>query len=1455
MNRIKVLQYNMGASDGRLDSGLDHTKRFGDRDVLLLQEVTSLLPLKLAGWNIVTSLPTDHAGGYVCRAGIAIAARLGNRARTFETGSKHACGVLLGPGADTNAPHQAFFSVYIPPQHKNADFDDMARDVNKMINECPANTVVTIGGDFNCAFGPWAPLATNVADRNRQARYYEAIDTWVNLHNLSYATPPDTPTCFHYSHRNFANGTTLDLTFTQGFTDSFRTHDWSNRHDHLMITFDLYDAAPEQEAKEADPYDTRKVEWGHLSSRLHHHVSSKEPTAPLNPSTEWEHLCTSLRLALNDCRPKSGTDDARSAGSRHKQRQTWAWSDECKQAAIVRTNVKRLAKKTASEQGDRPGNALLRKNPDFIAADRAVKKARSEAKDAAATDALRDLSTALEWKYVARLRNKHRQIAPISPDLVSASGEKAASTSEKCLMLRKHLFPDLTEPESEGAPIPKDRSSPLPSGERDHPHPTQLAPLTRSELDAAVSKMEAGRAAGPDKIRPELIHKAYKLCDTWNKRFFNLMDHYIRTAEAPLIWKQAKVTIIPKAGRRDRSKPGSYRPISLLCVASKLADNIIRSRIQHLLNQSTSLSKQYAASPGISTAHALAHILEIGREALRRKDLVALVTIDVGGAFNDIRHDRLQTDIQRTCSTEMAGWIRKWLQDRSVILYFEDDAAPPHSIASKGIPQGSPLSPILWCIYIDTFLQREGNSDASNASDSHASAEGAYMDDLFAVFTSSSLDTLHSRTQDWIDAAGLWSCERQLNLDKPSVLLSQAAISPDPPHSFVLPDGGEILPTDEIRLLGVDIDSRLKLDSFVEKKSLSVMQLANFLRFSLLKGGRPSLSTRLRIASATLFPVLDYGAELHPLINTLAYAAVKRAEKAIYSFVFCITPHKQAPSGTSMAHELGQLDTLTRWRKKALQFGVRLLSHQGHESTDLAREVISNAEESTAPGTGILPLKGNHDSRGRALEPGPFHRLAESLPFSPLERHSLPRIPPYEWQQLNISILPREKAKATEKIIAANGKKQAVLIYTDGSARPASSIPPSPARLGIGVLRSAIDPPTRDEYSATLDADRWTIKEAELQAILTGLERCIIDNKHPWKRIDVFSDSQDSLERLATPWAKQCSAQSFLVSAIRDVVAQLHQHRKVDIYFHWVPGHDGVAGNTRADLLATQGTGETDDIATTFYSTSKAHGWIQQRIETYAQERHQALASGSLRSASATYHHLNHRTYKGADETLTALLLQMRCGTIPVAAHRAGDQSCGCGAALQDRDHLLLSCPRYNTERTRVLQHLGAEHIATPTIAALLTGGKLEDKEALQRYLRDLKAFLNKVWKGVFAERREQRSRAADTRQGALQFGADARRFADRVMITISDKEDDEPRTEAPPRAFADRVTIAISEDEEPIDDLDSATLADAEALSLYSSEANGDTSNTDESIEIVEQSVLSILSSGTSDSSVIFLE
>jgi len=173
------------------------------------------------------------------------------------------------------------------------------------------------------------------------------------------------------------------------------------------------------------------------------------------------------------------------------------------------------------------------------------------------------------------------------------------------------------------------------------------------------------------------------------------------------VWKQAEVAMLPKVGKRDRSSPRSWRPIALISCVSKGLERIMAKRIAWTALTNGILSPQHAgALPRRAATDLVACFAHDVEAAMAKGQEVTMATCDVQGAFDALLGKRLLHRMRRQ------GWplalirlVGSFLQNRRLRVRLEKTTTPFYD-AECGTPQGSPLSPVLYMLYLaELFAQ------------------------------------------------------------------------------------------------------------------------------------------------------------------------------------------------------------------------------------------------------------------------------------------------------------------------------------------------------------------------------------------------------------------------------------------------------------------------------------------------------------------------------------------------------------------------------------------------------------------------------------------------------------------------------------------------------------------------------------------------------------------------------
>ena len=132
----------------------------------------------------------------------------------------------------------------------------------------------------------------------------------------------------------------------------------------------------------------------------------------------------------------------------------------------------------------------------------------------------------------------------------------------------------------------------------------------------------------------------------------------------------------------------------------------MKDRMSYLLESRHLLSDcQQGFRQTRSTELALWRFVSSASLALKTRQRCVAVALDIQSAYDTIDHSALLWKLQqKTLPRYMVAWTRAFLDNRIAVLIVNDSEFS-YSIRA-GVPQGSPLSPTLFLVFIDDLLQQ-----------------------------------------------------------------------------------------------------------------------------------------------------------------------------------------------------------------------------------------------------------------------------------------------------------------------------------------------------------------------------------------------------------------------------------------------------------------------------------------------------------------------------------------------------------------------------------------------------------------------------------------------------------------------------------------------------------------------------------------------------------------------------
>ena len=280
-----------------------------------------------------------------------------------------------------------------------------------------------------------------------------------------------------------------------------------------------------------------------------------------------------------------------------------------------------------------------------------------------------------------------------------------------------------------------------------------------------------------------------------------------------------KPTLKNKLDPQDLS---SYRPVSNLTFLSKMIEAAALQQLNEYLDMIKILPEsQSAYRKGHSTETTLCSVMDDLLRSTADGKRSILILLDLSAAFDTVVHELLINDLKAIGIDGPAlEWFKSYLKGRSFKVSAGETKSDNKSL-DKGVPQGSVLGPILFCIYIlelAWILYKHGISYHFYADDTQF-----YFTVANAADTQLQIDEIMTDITNWMKKKRL-----KLNEGKTECLIigkpEAVANHNQDDLSMIKINNVPVPVADYTRNLGVLIDKNLSMDMQIS----SVVKAANF---------------------------------------------------------------------------------------------------------------------------------------------------------------------------------------------------------------------------------------------------------------------------------------------------------------------------------------------------------------------------------------------------------------------------------------------------------------------------------------------------------------------------------------------------------------------------------------------------------------------------------------------------
>ncbi|CRL30042.1 Endonuclease/exonuclease/phosphatase [Penicillium camemberti] len=934
------------------------------------------------------------------------------------------------------------------------------------------------------------------------------------------------------------------------------------------------------------------------------------------------------------------------------------------------------------------------------------------------------------WRVAKWARNRGQQQGSTMPVLKTAEGGVAETDEDKVNLLRKVFFPQ--PPEADLSDIRHSHAS--------YREQYQLPPVSDTEVRAAIKKAPPDKAPGYDTL-PNKLWRILAGTSSESKseaRFIPFLtaifNACVRIGHNPQHFQTSVTVTLRKAGPRDYRIPKSYRPVALLNTLGKVLEAIIATRVAWLVEEHKLLPDTHLGGrKGVSVDHAIQLILGRVYQAWGEGKIASMLLLDVAGAYDMVSHERLLFNMQQMGLGVLTPWVQSFLTGRSTRIKLPNGHLSEEFPTPTGIPQGSPISPILFPLFNAPLVR------ACTLRGLHYGESEAYgwVDDVCILAVSNSYEENIKLLEKALQRASTWAKKHaakfapdkfeliHFNNPKSTTNTTTTDTTTDttretPPRNANIwevpddPSGHDgmpviipgdpiptiLKPTDTAKYLGVWLDKHLNFT--IHRKKMLAKGASSLEALRGISGSTwgSSLIAMRKVYQAVIIPQMLWGlsawycpaARATPGLDKLTNELTKIQKRA----AILISGAFRGTAGAALDTELFITPIKLRLQQIVEETTIRILTGPQWACPQTAKATRTRKPAQRRLG-GWAPIEAIALKKPLRLQLGEKWEEKQAFVLAPWEA------------RISCVIENQEAALETHNSIyedvACDDHCRTSMIFTDGSGFA--------GHIGASTASHYPEITSQRRYLGT--DSQSTVYAAELSGIEIALAKINkesteidLNNRQPTAReVIVFSDSQAAIQAVQNP---QRPSGQYVLSGIYNHVRAIRSRDQGDtskaptnITIRWIPAHVGVDGNEFADgeaksaallgagIGVATGSGTGEPIIRLAAAAKRA---VRQRIrERWEKQWERERTSAPTKRLVQAPNKKTLRLYEGLSKPQCAILIQMRTMRIGLRhflfkIKAAETDRCNCDEGSQTPKHILMQCPRYVVPRTKLWEQL-----------------------------------------------------------------------------------------------------------------------------------------------------------------------